>query len=96
MEKLQVNTVDTIANTENNLDFDVKGYEFLVTNTTGDNVRITLGKTYDEANSVIVPTDCSRVVTVCKVHSLSQATDSVAVMPSATSTQGLEVQCILW
>ena len=96
MEKLQVNTVDTIANTENNLDFDVKGYEFLVTNTSGDNIRVTLGESYDEANSVIVPSDCSRVVTVCKVHSLSQATDSVAVMPSATSTQGLEVQCILW
>lgn len=96
MATMKVQTIDTTANEEASVNFDVKGFEFLVTNTTGDSIRVTLGEEYSAENSVMVPADSSRVVTVSKVHSLSHATSSISIMPVATSTGGVEVQCILW
>ena len=96
MATIKVQTIDTTANEEASVNFDVKGLEFLVTNTSGDNIRVTLGEEYSSENSVIVPADSSRIVTVAKVHSLSHATSSISIMPVETSSQGVEIQCILW
>ena len=63
MAKLQVGRIATVANTANVIDFEVKGYEFLVTNLTDSNIYVTLGSKYNANNNVIVPPETSRVVT---------------------------------
>ena len=96
MANLQVQRMATVANTVNTIDFDIKGYEFLVTNLTDSNIYVSLGSTYNADNSVIVPPETSRVVTANKIHSLQDLTDTVSIMPLETSDEGVEVQCILW
>lgn len=96
MANLQVGRIATVANTANAIDFEVKGYEFLVTNLTDSNIYVTLGSKYNADNSVIVPPETSRVVTANKMHSLQDLTDTVSIMPLETSDEGVEVQCILY
>lgn len=96
MANLQVGRIATVANTANVIDFEVKGYEFLVTNLTDSNIYVSLGSTYNADNSVIVPPETSRVVTANKMHSLQDLTNTVSIMPSETSDEGVEVQCILY
>lgn len=96
MAKLQVGRIATVANTANAIDFEVKGYEFLVTNLTDSNIYVTLGSKYNADNSVIVPPETSRVVTANKIHSLQDLTNTVSIMPLETSDEGVEVQCILY
>lgn len=93
---LQVGRIATVANTANAIDFEVKGYEFLVTNLTDSNIYVTLGSKYNADNSVIVPPETSRVVTANKMHSLQDLTNTVSIMPLETSDEGVEVQCILY
>ena len=96
MANLQVGRIATVANTANAIDFEVKGYEFLVTNLTDSNIYVTLGSKYNADNRVIVPPETSRVVTANKMHSLQDLTNTVSIMPLETSDEGVEVQCILW
>ena len=96
MANLQVQRMATAANTVNTIDFDIKGYEFLVTNLTSSNIYVTLDSTYNEDNSVIVPPETSRIVMANKIHSLRDLTNIISIMPLETSDEGLEVQCILW
>lgn len=96
MANLQVGREDCNANEEINIEFNVKGYEFLVTNLTDDVLYVTLGDTFNENNSVVVPSETSRVVTVNKIHSLRDLINVVSIKPLATASNGVEVQCILW
>lgn len=96
MAKLQVGRIATVANTANAIDFEVKGYEFLVTNLTDSNIYVSLGSKYNADNSVIVPPETARVVTANKMHSLQDLTNTVSIMPLETSDEGVEVQCILY
>lgn len=94
--KIKVIRQETVANTRINYKFDVKGYKFLVKNLTDDDILVALDENATEDEMVLIPSECSQIVQVYEHLSIQNASDTVSILPKATSDKGVEVQCLLW
>lgn len=96
MAKLKVQRLSTTAGENAGVEFERPGLQFLVTNTTGDNIYVCMDKEYNKDNAVLVPNETSRVVTAYAGSNNNIYTDILTIAAIATSDEGVEVQCILW
>ncbi len=87
----------TTANTAIKMTFDVDGMEYLVKNLTDGDIYVALGEETDKAKCLLIPADCSQVVTAQKGSYVSSAGKGiVTIIPDETSEKGVEVQCLRW
>lgn len=77
----------TTANTTLVISFDNVGTKFLIKNLTADDILVSVGDIFDTDCNILIPSETALVVCV--------RTDTFAIMPSATDTKGVEIQCLI-
>lgn len=98
MQEAKVIRQPTVANVKNVYEFGVQCDRFLAINLTEDDIFVGFRDNTQKEGMLIVPAGCSRVCTV-KVQNnwfKENATDTVYIIPTATSQKGVEVQCLRW
>ena len=86
---------ETIANTAIQMEFEVLGIEYLVKNFTDGDVYIAFGKETNKKNCLLIPAECSQIVTVCK-NDFASGNKTITIIPESTSEKGMELQCLRW
>ena len=84
--KFNVNRLGTTANTVLIIAFDDIGNEFLIKNLTYDDILVSVGDTFDSSCNILIPSDTAQLLRI--------KTDTFSIMPSATDSKGVEIQCI--
>ena len=82
-----VNRLGTTANTELIIAFDDVGNEFLIKNLTSDDILVSVGDVFNEDRNILIPSDTAQLFRI--------KTDTFSIMPNATDSKGVEIQCIL-
>ena len=83
---LNVNRLGTTANTGLIIAFDDVGNEFLIKNLTSDDILVGVGDTFDKDCNILIPSETAQLLRV--------KTDTFSIMPNATDSKGVEIQCI--
>ena len=83
---LNVNRLGTTANTTLIIAFDDVGNEFLIKNLTYDDILVGVGDVFNEDCNILIPSDTAQLLRV--------KTDTFSIMPNATDSKGVEIQCI--
>ena len=83
---LNVNRLGTTANTALIIGFDDVGNEFLIKNLTSDDILVGVGDTFNEDCNILIPSETAQLLRV--------KTDTFSIMPNATDSKGVEIQCI--
>ena len=82
-----VNRFSTTANTELIFEFDDIGNEFLIKNLTSDDILVSVGDVFNRDCNILIPSDTAQLLHI--------KTDTFSIMPNATDSKGVEIQCIL-
>lgn len=85
----------TTANEKITMEFDAKGIEYLVKNFTDDDIYVALGEENDKAKCLLIPAECSQIVTAYR-GAFVGVNDVITIIPESTSKKGVEVQCLKW
>ena len=59
-------------------------------------ILVALDENATEDEMVLIPSECSQIVQVYEHLSIQNTSDTVSILPKATSDKGVEVQCLLW
>ena len=84
---LNVNRLGTKANTTLIIVFDDVGNEFLIKNLTSDDILVSVGDAFNNNCNILIPSDTAQLLHI--------KTDRFSIMPNATDSKGVEIQCIL-
>lgn len=96
MAKQKVQRQATVTGEDNVFEFDVIGFKFLVKNFTDDDILVALDKDDKDSEKILIPSESAQIVVAHEMVSLKLGTKAITVTPSATSTKGVEVQCLVW
>ncbi len=96
MAKQKVIRQATVENKDNIFKFDVVGYKFLVKNFTAADVLVGFNEDDEDSEKILIPAEYAQIVMTNEVPTLKLGTDTVIITPGATSTKGVEVQCLVW
>lgn len=84
---LKIIRVPTVENVPLCVEFDKSGYQFLVKNFTEKDIYVSFDKDINIENMAIIAPDAAQVVGIAN-------TSKVYITPEATSSKGVEVQCL--
>ena len=97
MAKIKLIRQPTVAGTKQIYEFDIeKGFRFLVKNLTDDDIFVAFDENATEDEMILIPSECAQVVMVHENIELKNGSNTVVILPKATSEKGVEVQCLLW
>lgn len=97
MAKVKLIRQPTVADTKQIYEFDIeKGFRFLVKNLTDDDIFVSFDENATEDEMILIPSECAQVVMVHENVSPENGSNTVVIIPKATSEKGVEVQCLLW
>ena len=84
---LNVNRLETTANTALIIAFDDVENEFLIKNLTSDDILVSVGDTFNKDCNILIPSETAQLLRI--------KTDTFSILPNATDSKGVEIQCIL-
>lgn len=93
MSELKVKNITLTASTLEKVEFDVKGYEFLVKNFNDFDIYVAFEETTDTEKMIKIPANCGQV---CLINKSTQSLDVIRsdIYIYATSSGEVEVQCL--
>lgn len=92
MKNLKIQRKDIVANTIEHFEFDVEGFEYLVTNFSDSDIYVAFKETNDTDEMIKIPAECDRICLINKSTALDNSSKDVYVF---TEDGGeVEVQCV--
>lgn len=87
--------IATTADTPITLEFEKYGIRYLVKNMSGGDIYVALGEETDASKCILIPDDTAQLVMEYD-RDYTIHTNTVTIIPTATSETGVEVQCLRW
>ena len=96
MAKIKLIRQPTVADTKQIYEFDIeKGFRFLVKNLTDDDIFVAFDENATEDEMILIPSERAQIVMIHENVSPENGSNTVVIIPKATSEKGVEVQW-LW
>ena len=92
MKDLKLIRKDIVANTIEHFEFDVEGFEFMVSNTNDFDIYVAFKETDDTDEMIKIPADSYRICLINKSTALDNSSKDLYVY--AEDSGEVEVQCI--